>query len=384
MKLNYFTKSIATFCLFLSAQAYSQVNVGYAGVGDKTKDLISLACTLSNCPSDAKFIYDAIRTGDIFDMIESSAVDEAAYRQQWLGGLTSDSHTTIVMTQPFSAPIYSKGAPSYTKPDAGGTRLFTSQIAGLDGEQIVVGSINDGIVIGATPIGAQSNGRPDIAEFKSKIFVTYNGLHSRRIYVARFREDGSVENKALEGSSSSAPTFAVFKDTLYIFYRGKKSKKISYTFSSDGINWSPERRVSSQWESSHSPYAAVMGDRLYLAYKGGSTNYISMTSTSDGTTWKQEHRLPTSIETDKGPALAAHNGELFVFFKGKTSDRVLYSSSLNGGSTWSQWQETGAHTSESLSAVSGNILPGPVNNPAPPVVDGCYYDGINICDIAFP
>ena len=361
-----------------SAYAYFDVVVSYAGQGDKSEDAIRLTCRVDECSELAGYIDLENNQGsildlieDLFEIIEERLIREERPRQQYIGSFTSDSHIKLEMNyggyiDPFIAPIYSRGAPSFTPLDWDGTRLFTTKMEAEDGNIVIVGRFKDAQVIGFQALAAQSNGRPHIARFKSEVYVTYNGRYSRGIYVARGTMGGSFIHKRLPGESASAPTLVEFKNRLYIFYRGHQSKYLYYTSSSDGVNWAAEQRINKTWETTHSPYPAVMGDRLYLAYKGGSTNYISMTSTSDGVSWQAEHRLPTSIKTDKGPALATHNGEMFLFFKGTSSDRVLYSSSLDGGVTWSSWQETGAHTSESLSAVSGYVVSGPIDSPPPP------------------
>lgn len=397
---------------FLSGEVMAQT-VGYAGVSDKTPEseemLFEFEIDCNSQDNQSTYddsVYEFNQTNDessddsscdySFDADWAAIYDklfgpEIGSYQVYLGGTDDRDDIRLQAVNPdtgFVEPVLSKNSPSFARASHyNHSAAMAMQVAGT--EEVMVANVDyNGVLRSPNLIGARTDHRPDIAFFKGRYYVTYTGTGSQDVYVARqtlgFNGPSELEtfsHKRLSGKSSNHPNFAVFNDKLYIFYRGHSSKSLWYVYSSDGVNWSKQYKLPNGAESSKSPYPTVMGDTLYLFYKGGSSNNLWFSKLTEGNNWSSQKRLPGSLQTSAGPGAMARNGELFVFFRGQSSERVLYTTSIDGGFTWSDLIATGARTSGSLSSIGYSSSGAQVTPPEPtpvvlPDLDDEFWDMI--------
>src|SRR5439155_414471 len=114
------------------------------------------------------------------------------------------------------------------------------------------------------------------------------------------------------------PAVTTFKGTEFALWRASDNG-LDRVSSTDGVNWSPKKRILDGTSVGARPALGVNGDRLYAVWKNAGDNGISSSSTVDGTTWTAPVPVAgASVAaapaggTTTAPAVTALGGKLFV------------------------------------------------------------------------
>jgi len=201
--------------------------------------------------------------------------------------------------------------------------------------------------------GHKSRDKPSLAVFKNKLYLSFTGSSSNKLYITSTSDGVNWESARLINGhkSSKSPTLAVVKtdgiERLVAGFRGSSSKNLYFSGTYDGHNWNSANKVSDQ--SSNAPYLASHNGALFATFKGASTNNIYIIKSIDGgLTWSRATTLSSAHRSNRAPAISSHDGYLYMAYKGISSKNVYWIRSIDGLTNWSSATNKGAKTSGSL------------------------------------
>ncbi|GAA2838235.1 hypothetical protein GCM10010452_78000 [Crossiella cryophila] len=123
-----------------------------------------------------------------------------------------------------------------------------------------------------TLAGNMTNQRPGMTVHNGKLFVAWRGHDSHpRAYMAS-SVDGVTWVGAparvggLEAAVEGGPALASYGGRLYAVWRGAGSTALYGSFTTDGVEWSPQYSVARGVKTNHAPSVTVSGGRLRLAW----------------------------------------------------------------------------------------------------------------------
>lgn len=111
-------------------------------------------------------------------------------------------------------------------------------------------------------------------------------------------------------------------------YRGVDKENIFVSTSSDGVNWSPEKRLDDR--QTKSAPSLTYSDSLhvfYMAWRGQDHPKIWVSYSENGVNWSPEVKL-TDRGTQQGPIALTQTNTLVMAFQGEDKDNIFVSSLL--------------------------------------------------------
>ncbi len=203
------------------------------------------------------------------------------------------------------------------------------------------------------------------ARFKNGDYIAFSDDSSHAIkigYKSSYCSSCDYSFYSIDHKTTQAPDLIEFKGKLYLFFKSTNRSRISYTSSTDGMNWSSLRTVNNN-TTARAPTVVNYNGRLTLAYKGKDNNYFYIRHSSDAVKWTS-YRLRKALKTPSGPGLAIdRQNKLHILFRGENNKIYIStkSSTNHFNTTWSNAEKViNTNGGKSISS-SGRISIEPIN-----------------------
>jgi hypothetical protein len=143
----------------------------------------------------------------------------------------------------------------------------------------------------------------------------------------------------------SYPTIAASGAYVYIIWSDERdgNREIYFKKSTDnGINWTPDIRLTSNAASSHSPSISSVGAFIHIVWvdeRDGNSEIYYKKSTDNGNTWSADIRITDNPFQSSSPSLVLKDASIHLAWDdsriGGNTLNIFYKRSLDNGINWS-------------------------------------------------